>query len=214
VLALAPHETIPIRSRKLATLGVAGALLVGAALNNMVDSRGHKVTTVAVVLFGVGWLLTILGSVGVARSGGRGLAWTGVVFLVLQIVQCLAMAAGMSTNGHVLVAMWLTAGPLGLALVAFAGALPLRPIRNLAGAFFVAAVAGSFLENAGVLLDLERVVRISGDPSEWWPYKRLASPAIAQGLLVWSALLAYLVAPPSPDANAAKTAADQMRSSG
>ena len=214
VLALAPHETAPIRSRKLAVLGVAGALLVGAALRNMIDMRGTSASTVAVVLFGVGWVLTILGSVGVARSGGRGLAWTGVFFLVLQIVQCVAMAAGISTSGRVLVAMWLTAGPIGLALVAFAGDLPVRPIRTLVCAFFVAAAAGSFLENVGVLLDLEHVVRITGDPSEWWTYKRLAAPAMEQGLLVWGAVLAYLVAPPSPDTSTVKAPADQMRSSG
>jgi len=198
-LALAPHApTPPLRSRKLAIVGIAGALIAGGALRSVARGLPHDTLVVALEVLALGALPVILGAVGVARSARSGLAWVGAVLVALQIVQLLVTAATVHADDRIIVAMGFTLAPLGLALVAFAPGLPLRPLRWLAGAFFAASVAGSLMENVGVLLDLERVVRIQGDPAQWWTYAKLGAPAMTQGLFVWSALLAYLVAPPAP----------------
>jgi hypothetical protein len=206
-LALAPFSVPVIRSRALGMLGAVGSALCAARLMQGLG-KINEAHGLAVTQLGLAWVLVILGIAAAARSGGRGLAWGGFVLAILQVFSCPGIIAGVgeNTEGKILFVMAIAFGALGLTLTAFARDLPLRPLRIACGVLFACATLGSCFENVGAVLELNHIVRIGGDPSQWWSAEILTMPALKLGFVVWSAVLA-LMSDPQPDQTRSSTIA-------
>lgn len=191
-LAVSPFAIEEFASRKLALLGAIGAGICSNLIDGLGDSQHRDPHWHAIALYSIGWLLLILSTFALARSMKSGRAWFGFAICIVQVFACPGLLAGLNAaNAQIAVAMSMAFGMIGLALTAFTSGLPLRRFRLVVGIVLALGAFGSFATDLGVMLDLNDILRIKGDPSKWWTAD-LAFWGAHWGMKLWCATLALL----------------------
>ena len=203
VLGLGPRAIPALPRSTGAIVGAVGAALLasvvhasgGGASND--PSLSNLLMMLAMFL---GWVLSAFGLGALARAGAGPVAWVGVGLIVVQIVfglpsaAFLADAMGEHRAWFSVPVTGMPLGMLGLALTALsARSIELPHPRNLTAVLLLVGVLGAMQLWFSATLMAMRVFR-RGTPG--WPVELLSRPAMALGLVLWAACLAYLALPP------------------
>lgn len=176
--------------------GAIGAALIAVSWGTMpIQAEGLDLALLLATSL-VGWICSTVAIARLTGIGGGGAAIAGMVLLILQVLASPLILVALDHPAQVraTVGMGLVLGFLGFGVAAFVPAqLPLQKHRFVIGAGFLVASAGAMITFVRVMAQ-SRI-----DP--FWGVETFTAPFGTAALVLWTAYLAFLAAPPNAPAS-------------